>query len=94
MPSPTGVLHLQLHFAAQGIIAKEIGKLRTRMETEFRLTAEGRRRQFLRVEVSDSGRGMNAASHSPTGSSFGVGGGAWAATIASRSRRSFEEKYR
>ena len=36
-------------------------RLRTRMETEFRLTAEGRRRQFLRVEVSDSGRGMNAA---------------------------------
>jgi signal transduction histidine kinase len=31
------------------------------METEFRLTAEGRRRQFLRVEVSDSGRGMNPA---------------------------------
>jgi nitrogen-specific signal transduction histidine kinase len=36
-------------------------RLRTRMETEFRLTAEGRRRQFLRVEVSDSGRGMSAA---------------------------------
>jgi two-component system, NtrC family, nitrogen regulation sensor histidine kinase GlnL len=32
--------------------------LRTRMETEFRLTAEGIRRQFLRVEVTDSGRGM------------------------------------
>jgi two-component system, NtrC family, nitrogen regulation sensor histidine kinase GlnL len=36
-------------------------RLRTRMETEFRLSAEGRRLQFLRVEVSDSGRGMNAA---------------------------------
>jgi len=35
-------------------------RLRTRMETEFRLTAEGRRRQFLRVEISDSGRGMSA----------------------------------
>jgi signal transduction histidine kinase len=31
------------------------------METEFRLSAEGRRQQFLRVEVSDSGRGMDAA---------------------------------
>jgi two-component system, NtrC family, nitrogen regulation sensor histidine kinase GlnL len=33
-------------------------RLRTRMETEFRLTAEGMRRQFLRVDVMDSGRGM------------------------------------
>jgi signal transduction histidine kinase len=31
------------------------------METDFRLSAEGRRQQFLRVEVSDSGGGMNAA---------------------------------
>jgi signal transduction histidine kinase len=30
------------------------------METQFRLTAQGRRRQFLRVEVSDSGKGMTA----------------------------------
>jgi signal transduction histidine kinase len=29
------------------------------METQFRLTAEGRRRQFLRVEISDSGKGMD-----------------------------------
>jgi signal transduction histidine kinase len=28
------------------------------MESEFRMTAEGRRRQFLRVEVSDSGPGL------------------------------------
>lgn len=47
--------------AAEAIGATGTIRLRTRMETEFRLTAEGRRRQFLRVEVSDSGRGMNAA---------------------------------
>ncbi len=35
-------------------------RLRSRMETEFRLTAEGKRRQFLRVEVLDSGCGMTA----------------------------------
>jgi two-component system, NtrC family, nitrogen regulation sensor histidine kinase GlnL len=33
-------------------------RIRTRMETEFRLAAEGKRRQFLRIEVIDSGRGM------------------------------------
>ena len=33
--------------------------LRTAIETQFRLTAEGRRRQFLRVEISDSGKGMD-----------------------------------
>lgn len=33
--------------------------LRTAMETQFRLTAQGRRRQFLRVEISDSGKGMD-----------------------------------
>jgi len=33
-------------------------RIRTRMETEFRLAAEGKRRQFLRIEVVDSGRGM------------------------------------
>jgi two-component system nitrogen regulation sensor histidine kinase GlnL len=47
--------------AADAIGAAGTIRLRTRMETEFRLTAEGRRRQFLRVEVSDSGRGMSAA---------------------------------
>ncbi|MGZ6195964.1 MAG: two-component system sensor histidine kinase NtrB, partial [Candidatus Binataceae bacterium] len=47
--------------AAEAIGATGTIRLRTRMETEFRLTAEGRRRPFLRVEVSDSGRGMNAA---------------------------------
>ena len=36
-------------------------RLRTRMETEFRLTAEGKRRQFMRLEVIDSGRGMTEA---------------------------------
>jgi len=33
-------------------------RIRTRMETEFRLAAEGKRHQFLRIEVIDSGRGM------------------------------------
>jgi two-component system nitrogen regulation sensor histidine kinase GlnL len=47
--------------AAEAIGTTGTIRLRTRMETEFRLTAEGRRLQFLRVEVSDSGRGMNAA---------------------------------
>jgi two-component system nitrogen regulation sensor histidine kinase GlnL len=47
--------------AAEAIGAAGTIRLRTRMETEFRLGAEGRRMQFLRVEVSDSGRGMNAA---------------------------------
>lgn len=46
--------------AAEAIGTAGTIRLRTRMETEFRLSAEGRRRQFLRVEVSDSGRGMNA----------------------------------
>jgi len=47
--------------AAEAIGTAGTIRLRTRMETEFRLSAEGRRRHFLRVEVSDSGRGMNAA---------------------------------
>ena len=47
--------------AAEAIGMAGMIRLRTRMETEFRLSAEGRRRQFLRVEVSDSGCGMNAA---------------------------------
>ncbi len=34
-------------------------RLSTRMETQFRMTAEGRRRHFLRVEVSDSGKGIS-----------------------------------
>jgi len=36
-------------------------RLRTAMETDFRLTAHGRRRQFLRVEVSDTGQGMTSS---------------------------------
>jgi len=47
--------------AAEAIGPTGTIRLRTRMETEFRLTADGRRRQFLRVEVSDNGRGMSAA---------------------------------
>lgn len=46
--------------AAEAVGTSGTIRLRTRMETEFRLNAEGRRLQFLRVEVSDSGRGMNA----------------------------------
>ncbi len=34
-------------------------RLQTRMETEFHLLANGRKQHFLRVEVSDSGRGMS-----------------------------------
>ncbi len=44
--------------AAEAIGGKGTIVLHTRMEAEFRMTAEGRRRQFLRVEVSDSGPGM------------------------------------
>jgi two-component system nitrogen regulation sensor histidine kinase GlnL len=47
--------------AAEAIGTVGTIRLRTRMESEFRLTAEGRRRQFLRVEVSDSGHGLTAA---------------------------------
>jgi len=36
-------------------------RIRTRMETEFRMTAEGKRVQFLRVEIIDSGLGMPEA---------------------------------
>ncbi len=39
---------------ASGTIA-----VRTRIESEFRMTAEGRRRRFLRVEVSDTGGGLS-----------------------------------
>lgn len=33
-------------------------RIRTRMETEFRLAAGGKRRQFLRIDIVDSGRGL------------------------------------
>jgi len=33
-------------------------RLHTRMETEFRMAAQGQRRQFMRVEISDSGPGL------------------------------------
>ncbi len=33
-------------------------RLQTRMETEFHMNANGRKQHFLRVEVSDSGKGM------------------------------------
>lgn len=33
-------------------------RLQTRMETEFHMNANGRKQHFIRVEVSDSGRGM------------------------------------
>jgi two-component system nitrogen regulation sensor histidine kinase GlnL len=44
--------------AAEAIGMRGTIRLCTRMENEFRMGAEGRRRQFLRVEVIDSGRGM------------------------------------
>jgi nitrogen-specific signal transduction histidine kinase len=34
-------------------------RLHTRIETEFRMTAGGQRRQFLRVEISDTGAGIS-----------------------------------
>jgi two-component system, NtrC family, nitrogen regulation sensor histidine kinase GlnL len=43
--------------AASTLRTKTI-RLHTAMETHFRLNSRGRRRQFLRVEVSDNGRGM------------------------------------
>ena len=33
-------------------------RIRTAIETQLRLASEGRRRQFLRVEITDDGRGM------------------------------------
>jgi two-component system, NtrC family, nitrogen regulation sensor histidine kinase GlnL len=36
-------------------------RLRTAMENQFRVSAHGKRRRFLRVEVSDTGRGMSNA---------------------------------
>jgi two-component system, NtrC family, nitrogen regulation sensor histidine kinase GlnL len=36
-------------------------RLRTAMENQFRISSHGKRRQFLRVEVSDTGRGMSAS---------------------------------
>jgi two-component system nitrogen regulation sensor histidine kinase GlnL len=44
--------------AGEAIGASGTIRLHTRIEREFRMTAEGRRRQFLRVEVSDSGVGI------------------------------------
>jgi len=35
-------------------------RIQTAMETQLRLPSEGRRRQFLRVEISDNGGGMTA----------------------------------
>ena len=36
-------------------------RLRTAMETQFRVSAHGKRRRYLRVEVSDTGKGMSDA---------------------------------
>ncbi len=44
--------------AVEAIDYKGILRLRTRMETHFRVASGGVRRRFLRVEVSDSGKGM------------------------------------
>ena len=35
-------------------------RIQTAMETQLRLSSEGRRRQFLRVEISDNGSGLTA----------------------------------
>jgi len=52
--TPTAAIH-----SAVPVGGKHTILLRTAMETQFRLTAEGRHRQFLRVEISDSGKGMD-----------------------------------
>jgi two-component system, NtrC family, nitrogen regulation sensor histidine kinase GlnL len=44
--------------AIEAIGARGTIILSTRMETQFRMTTDGHRRHFLRVEVSDSGKGM------------------------------------
>lgn len=44
--------------AAEAIGDSGAIRIHTRVEREFRMTAEGRRRQFLRVEISDSGVGV------------------------------------
>src|ERR1035437_649717 len=44
--------------AVEAIDSSGTIRLHTRIEREFRTTAEGRRRRFLRVEVSDSGPGI------------------------------------
>ncbi len=44
--------------AAEAIGSSGTIRLHTRIETEFRMSAEGRRRQYLRVEISDSGPGI------------------------------------
>lgn len=44
--------------AAEAIGESGTIRIHTRIEREFRMTAEGRRRQFLRVEISDSGIGV------------------------------------
>jgi two-component system nitrogen regulation sensor histidine kinase GlnL len=35
-------------------------RIRTAMESQFRLSSKGKRRQFIRVEISDNGIGMDA----------------------------------
>ena len=47
--------------AAEAIQGAGTIRLHTRMETEFRVTAEGRHQQFLRIEISDSGPGLSDA---------------------------------
>lgn len=37
----------------------DVISLRTAMESQLRLNSQGRRQRFLRVEISDSGKGMN-----------------------------------
>jgi len=44
--------------AFEAIEGTGIIRLHTRLETEFRMTAEGRRVRFLRVEIMDSGPGI------------------------------------
>jgi len=45
--------------AVEAIAPSGTIRLHTRIETEFRMTAQGQRRQFLRVEISDTGPGIS-----------------------------------
>lgn len=56
LPQGSGVV--DTHKGKPAPTSPRILRLRTAMETQFRLSSRGRRRQFLRVEISDSGKGM------------------------------------
>jgi PAS domain S-box-containing protein len=58
MGLPQGSSVTNISKGKPAVATPRILRLRTAMETQFRLSSRGRRRQFLRVEISDSGKGM------------------------------------